>query len=608
MAKSNYTQEEEKYLYTAGLTGDSWAGDASVPNCICSSSNQSNGFYNYSPSGNLCNGIPGKGCAVGRWVGNISDGNNKVIHAHWDGNYNVGKVVPPSGGQPACSNVCDEDFNELNICVPEDWDRDKGKPTECIKVKKNLGINKYGRLDTFKYLPEGCTFDEKEIKEGATKCIGKGHNNWCPTGYKPGTGLNNNNVVPLTNPYHYSDTCVQKRNDDDCDYTWSTWSPCDEECGGGIQTRNINIIKNPKDGGSACPPPTEERSCNTSPCPEDCDYTWSTWSPCDEDCGGGIQTRNINIIKNPAYGGSACPPPTEEQSCNTSPCPEDCDYTWSTWSPCDEDCGGGIQTRNINITKNSAYGGEACPPSTEKQSCNTFPCPVDISGGINDDNIRELVKLYLNENNGDGVERLTLRNKEDIIKHLGPISEWDVSKVTNMDQLFKNAKNFNEDISKWNVSNVKSMQGTFENATEFNQNISDWNVSKVENMNDLFKNASNFNEDISKWNVSNVKSMKGTFENATEFNQNISDWDVSKVENHENIFKNDIAIKSKYKPIFKCNSSSDCEKNYKCKNGKCVENKLKLEIIIGIIVGSIIVIFFIIFAIIKSKRKIDKNS
>jgi surface protein len=413
---------------------------------------------------------------------------------------------------------------------------------------------KYGRLDTFKYLPEGCTFDEKEIKEGATKCIGKGHNNWCPTGYKPGTGLNNNNVVPLTNPYHYSDFCVNKRKDDACEYTWSTWSPCDEDCGGGIQTRNINIIKNPKNGGEACPPSTEEQSCNTSPCPIDCDYTWSTWSPCDEDCGGGIQTRNINITKNSEYGGSACPPPTEEQSCNT------------------------------------------------------FPCPVDISGGINDDNIRELVKLYLNENNADGVERLTLRNKEDIIKNLGPISEWDVSKVTNMDQLFKNAKNFNEDISKWNVSNVKSMEGTFENATEFNQNINDWDVSKVENMNDLFKNASKFNEDISKWNVSNVKSMEGAFENATEFNQNISDWNVSKVENHENIFKNDVAIKSKYKPIFKCNSSSDCEKNYKCKNGKCVENKLKLEIIIGIIVGSIIVIFFIIFAIIKSKRKIVKHS
>ena len=366
-----------------------------------------------------CNGVPAPGCPVSRWVGNIGDVDNKVNPATWDSIKK--KVIPENGGQPACSNVCDEDFNELNICVPVDWNDDK--PTECIKTKPNIKKND-GRLDTIKYLPEGCTFDKKEIEQGKTPCS-IGYNTWCPNGYKQGTNLHNHNVVPLTNPYHFSHTCIKKRKEEDA-----------------------------------------------------CHYTWSNWSPCDQECGGGIRTRNINITKNPVYGGEECPPSPEYQECNTFLCPIDCDYTWSNWSPCDQECGGGIRTRNINITKNPVYGGEECPPSPEYQDCNTSPCPIYISDGINNNNIHQLVQMYLNENL---VESLTIKNRDDIIKHFGPISDWDVSKVENMNGLFENAINFNSDISKWNVSNVKSMEGMFENAKEFNQNISDWDVNKVEN-------------------------------------------------------------------------------------------------------------------------------
>ena len=42
----------------------------------------------------------------------------------------------------------------------------------------------------------------------------------------------------------------------------------------------------------------------------------------------------------------------------------------------------------------------------------------------------------------------------------GDISQWDVSKVKNMECMFEFSK-FNKDISKWNVSNVKKMRGAF---------------------------------------------------------------------------------------------------------------------------------------------------
>ena len=70
-------------------------------------------------------------------------------------------------------------------------------------------------------------------------------------------------------------------------------------------------------------------------------------------------------------------------------------------------------------------------------------------------------------------------------KH-GPMGTWDVSRVTNMDKLFKNRKFFDEDIGDWDVSNVKSMYEMFYGADQFDQNISGWDVSKVTNLLELF--------------------------------------------------------------------------------------------------------------------------
>ena len=43
----------------------------------------------------------------------------------------------------------------------------------------------------------------------------------------------------------------------------------------------------------------------------------------------------------------------------------------------------------------------------------------------------------------------------------GHISKWNTSLVTNMKELFKGKRDFNDDISKWNVSNVTDMSYMF---------------------------------------------------------------------------------------------------------------------------------------------------
>ena len=116
------------------------------------------------------------------------------------------------------------------------------------------------------------------------------------------------------------------------------------------------------------------------------------------------------------------------------------------------------------------------------------------------------------------------------------ISAWDVSKVTDMFRMYNLAKSFNQDIGSWDVSNVTVMQSMFKSAPVFNQDISSWDVSNVEYISDMFWDAESFNQDISSWDVSNVTDMSYVFADATAFNQDISSWDVSKVTDMSGMF------------------------------------------------------------------------
>merc|ERR1712032_219815 len=99
----------------------------------------------------------------------------------------------------------------------------------------------------------------------------------------------------------------------------------------------------------------------------------------------------------------------------------------------------------------------------------------------------------------------------------GPIEDWDVSRIVNMDDLFANAKFFNADISKWDTRRVTSMSRMFEGATAFNRDIADWDVSRVTDMSRMFFGATSFNHDITNWNVRNVLNFNRMFYDARSF-------------------------------------------------------------------------------------------
>jgi hypothetical protein len=166
---------------------------------------------------------------------------------------------------------------------------------------------------------------------------------------------------------------------------WSPWSACDTSCGGGQQFRTRTILLQGSNGGIVCDSTDliETRSCNTQPCPVDCEVSaWGPWSACDTSCGGGTRFRTRTILVAAANGGASCPSLIEYDTCNTQPCPTaiNCQLSaWSPWSACDTSCGGGQQFRTRTILVQGSNGGIVCDSTDliETRSCNTQPCPVD---------------------------------------------------------------------------------------------------------------------------------------------------------------------------------------------------------------------------------------
>ena len=162
------------------------------------------------------------------------------------------------------------------------------------------------------------------------------------------------------------------------------------------------------------------------------------------------------------------------------------------------------------------------------------------------------------------------------------ISCWDVSKIKDMSNLFKEEKtddtnkiylhknvgNFRGDLSLWDVRNVKNMAGMFKGASNFTSDLSKWDTSNVTDMSYMFQGANKFTSDLSTkqtgerllciketgsgnnttneiyqvtsykaWDTSNVTNMSHMFQGARQFESDLSNWDTSQVTNMSHMFQ-----------------------------------------------------------------------
>ncbi|HRW99495.1 MAG TPA: BspA family leucine-rich repeat surface protein, partial [Cyclobacteriaceae bacterium] len=116
------------------------------------------------------------------------------------------------------------------------------------------------------------------------------------------------------------------------------------------------------------------------------------------------------------------------------------------------------------------------------------------------------------------------------------ISHWDVSTITNMSRMFRDATLFNQPLNSWDVSGVTDMSEMFFFASVFNQNLNNWQVDNVTNMDSMFGGALAFNGDVSTWHVDNVTDLSGMFSVAEAFNGDISGWQITSPTNLSGMF------------------------------------------------------------------------
>jgi len=175
----------------------------------------------------------------------------------------------------------------------------------------------------------------------------------------------------------------------DCEV--SKWDPeeCTKTCfqkGGsyGNQKLTRNVITHPN-GGARCLPLAAMRKCNQHPCPVDCQLgSWSGWSKCSSECGGGLQQRLREVKRAMKYGGKSCGSTSEARSCNGQACEKDCELSkWTRWSHCSKDCDGGTRKRQ-KFVQHAPEGAGKCagvwsPERLQYKQCNMKRCKVEAT-------------------------------------------------------------------------------------------------------------------------------------------------------------------------------------------------------------------------------------
>lgn len=120
------------------------------------------------------------------------------------------------------------------------------------------------------------------------------------------------------------DMCNREPCPIDCRWlAWGTWTTCSISCGNGTKQRHRDREHSAAYGGRECEEkPVETVKCNPQACPIDCHvHVWTEWAPCDSDCGGGKHNRSRRVLIRDKHGGEPCPRLTEQRSCNSAPCP-----------------------------------------------------------------------------------------------------------------------------------------------------------------------------------------------------------------------------------------------------------------------------------------------
>ena len=166
--------------------------------------------------------------------------------------------------------------------------------------------------------------------------------------------------------------------------------------------------------------------------------------------------------------------------------------------------------------------GEPCSQST---STSTPLCPSDVFSPLTKTELQTALADWITSESDATTKYGDINNHTYLTYHKYGVTFTLVKQILGL----QTPLNFNSDISNWDVSNVTNMSNMFTNAPYFNQPIGNWDVSSVTSMLAMFNHAYSFNHTIGNWKTQNVTNMNGMFVNAFSFNQDISSWCVQQI-------------------------------------------------------------------------------
>ena len=108
----------------------------------------------------------------------------------------------------------------------------------------------------------------------------------------------------------------------DCNVaSWGPWATCTAPCKVGSSQRSRSVSEIASGGGSACPALSSSITCSAITCIDCAIGSWSGWSSCSVECGGGASFRTRIVAAAPAEGvAQPCPATSEFVACSFEAC------------------------------------------------------------------------------------------------------------------------------------------------------------------------------------------------------------------------------------------------------------------------------------------------
>ena len=124
------------------------------------------------------------------------------------------------------------------------------------------------------------------------------------------------------------------------------------------------------------------------------------------------------------------------------------------------------------------------------------------------------------------------------------LSEWDTSKVVDMESMFDGCTNLKE-VSLPHTENVTNMNGMFWGCTKLKE-VSLPHTENVENMESMFRSCTSLKE-VTLPNTGNVTDMSSMFRGCRSLLQDFSSWDITNVNKKSDMFKGCTKMEEAYK-------------------------------------------------------------